>query len=170
MNLSPVGRSLPETAFEPGPDLYPWDIGPAVAEAQDLLYAHGFQDIAINGDFDWKTEAAVKAYQRQHQLRVDGIIGAQTWISLKQTVQPGVRSLQEGHAGADVYELQGLLQIHGHAIQRDGIFGPETRSAVLSFQHEHHLQADGIVMPVTWALLGEKGTLFHRRRKRLLVS
>lgn len=151
---------LPSTALTPGPDLYPWDISPAVAEAQELLNAHGFQ-VPTNGDFDWRTETAVKFYQRRHGLRVDGIIGPQTWISLKTTVKPGARLLKDGDSGADVYELQGLLLINGHVLKRDGVFGAETQSAVMAFQERHHLRADGIVTPVTWAVLAGKRFLSH---------
>jgi peptidoglycan hydrolase-like protein with peptidoglycan-binding domain len=159
------GRSLvPHTALVPGPELNPWDNNPAVAEVQELLCAHGF-DIPVNEDFDWRTENAVKSYQRQHDLRVDGIVGVETWISLKRTVPPGARALQKGHTGADVFELQGLLQVAGHAIKRDGVFGKETQSAVVSFQQQHRLQSDGVVTPVTWALLSGKALAQPKQRR-----
>lgn len=153
-----------DTVITPGPDLFPWDISPAVAEVQELLNAHGF-DLTVDGDFNWKTEVAVKAYQRRYGLRVDGIVGAKTWMMLKSTVPPGARTLREGLSGADVYELQGLLQVNGHAIQRDGVFGAETRSAILSFQAMHHLQVDGVATPVTWALLGDRGTIVPKWKR-----
>ncbi|GAB4380041.1 MAG: hypothetical protein Kow00121_35450 [Elainellaceae cyanobacterium] len=155
---------FPDAAIAPGPDLYPWDINPAVAEVQELLNAHGF-DLIVDGDFNWKTETAVKTYQRQYGLRVDGIVGAETWRTLKATVKPGARTLREGLSGVDVYELQGLLQVQGHVVQQDGIFGPETRSAVMAFQAAHHMRIDGTVAPVTWAFLTEKGTIFQKRRR-----
>lgn len=161
---------IPDTAISPGPTLSPWDISPAVAEMQELLRAHGYS-VPINSDFDWKTEAAVKNYQRKHGLRVDAIVGAETWTSLKATVKPGGRILRQGCSGADVYELQGLLQVQGYVIQRDGVFGTETRSAVVSFQQRQHLQVTGLVNPVTWALLAERRDVYqkfqkHSKRKR----
>lgn len=155
---------VPDTAVKPGPDLYPWDIKPAVLELQELLQAHGFS-VPLNSDFDWKTEAAVKMYQRKQGLRVDGVVGRETWVSLKSTVKPGSRILKLGASGADVYELQGLLQVQGHSIKRDGVFGTETNSAVMSFQNQHHLQPDGIVRPVMWALLSGKNDILRKRKR-----
>lgn len=163
MKITQAAMPIPDTAVRPGPTLTPWDINPAVAEMQELLRAHDYS-VPVNGDFDWKTEVAVKAYQRKHGLKVDAIVGPETWISLKSTVQPGVRILREGCSGADVYELQGLLQIQGFAIKRDGVFGAETRSAVIAFQQRQHLQATGLVNSVTWALLSEKKETYQKRK------
>jgi peptidoglycan hydrolase-like protein with peptidoglycan-binding domain len=155
---------VPDTAVTPGPDLYPWDVKPAVLELQELLLAHGFK-VPLNSDFDWKTEAAVKSYQRQHGLRVDGVVGQETWAALKSTVKPGARILRQGASGADVYELQGLLQVQGYGIKRDGVFAAETNSAVMSFQSQHHLLPDGIVRPVMWALLAGKNDILRKRKR-----
>lgn len=146
------------------PELNPWDVGPAVARMQELLRAHGFQ-LRVDGDFGWRTEMAVKVFQRQHGLRIDGIVGSETWATLMATVQPGSRLLRLGCSGADVYELQGLLQVNGYAIKRDGNFGAETKSSVIAFQREHHLHDDGLVDSVTWALLRGKRTNEQRSKK-----
>ena len=155
---------IPDTALKPGPTLSPWDINSAVAEMQELLRAHDY-NVPINGDYDWKTEVAVKTYQRKQGLKVDAIVGPETWISLKSTVQPGARTLREGFSGADVYQLQGLLQIQGYVIKRDGVFGAETKSAVIAFQQRQHLQPTGMVNSVTWALLGERKDVYYRRKR-----
>jgi peptidoglycan hydrolase-like protein with peptidoglycan-binding domain len=139
------------------PVLYPWDVGPAVARMQELLNAHGFP-LRADGDFGWRTEAAVKAFQRRHGLRIDGIVGPETWGTLMATVKPGARTLRQGHAGADVYELQGLLQVNGYPVKRNGIFDAETKAAAIAFQREHHLRDDGVVDSVTWALLCNQKT------------
>lgn len=132
--------------------LYPWDVGPPVARMQELLRAHGFS-LRVDGDYGWRTEIAVKTFQRQQGLRVDGVVGPETWQRLAATVQPGTRPLRYGYSGADVYELQGLLQVNGYAIKRTGFFDGDTKSAVIGFQQEHRLRDDGIVDSVTWALL-----------------
>ncbi|MCU0526475.1 MAG: peptidoglycan-binding protein [Elainella sp. Prado103] len=153
------------------PTVYPWDISPNVAKMQELLRAHGFS-VRVDGDYGWRTEVAVKTFQRQYGLRVDAIVGAETWSKLMATVKPGSRPLRSGCSGADVYELQGLLQVNGYAVKRTGNFGTETKSAVQNFQREHHLRSDGIVDEVTWALLrnrkppARQSSLFARRLGR----
>ncbi|NJR65813.1 MAG: peptidoglycan-binding protein [Leptolyngbyaceae cyanobacterium CRU_2_3] len=135
------------------PILYPWDTGPAVAELQELLCAQGFQGLRIDGDYGSKTEMAVKIYQKRHKLRIDGIVGAQTWSSLRKNVKPGSRLLHPGRVGADVLELQGLLCVCGYDVRRDGYFGEQTKAAIRSFQQQHQLCPDAIVTPVIWTLL-----------------
>jgi putative chitinase len=56
--------------------------GEAVSELQQLLSAQGFA-LAIDGDFGAATELAVMTWQRQHNLTVDGIVGRNTWHSLR---------------------------------------------------------------------------------------
>lgn|GEM_PF-1089731 len=134
------------------PKLYPWTTGDKVTELQELLGAHGFS-LKLDGDFGWKTEAAVRAFQREYRLRVDGMVGPETWAMLMSEVQPGTRHLRQGHHGRDVKELQGLLQVHDYRVQRHGFFGDETEDAVRAFQRRHTLREDGVVCPVTWTLL-----------------
>ena len=37
--------------------------------------------------------------------------------------------------------------------QADGIFGSQTKAAVMSFQHDNGLEEDGIIGPETWRVL-----------------
>ena len=52
-----------------------------------------------------------------------------------------------------VRALQQLLCARNHDVSVDGIFGPQTESAVKAFQQEKSLGADGIVGPATWSRL-----------------
>lgn len=68
---------------------------------------------------------------------------------------PVVKSLlRKGARGADVADLQQRLRSWGYDLMPDGIFGEMTRQAVMSFQRSHGLDADGLVGPLTWAVLG----------------
>lgn len=140
------------------PDVYPWDTGETVVELQELLNAHGFR-LRVDGDYGYITEAAVKAFQKQHGLRLDGIVSAKTWAILKDTVQAGTRVLRRGHSGADVRELQGLLQIQGFNVQRTGMFDRETEEALKLFQQRCRLKPHGHVTLVTWNLLRNSASL-----------
>ncbi len=55
--------------------------------------------------------------------------------------------------GANVRELQTLLNEHGVACDVDGIFGPATDAAVRAFQEASGLAVDGIAGPKTWEAL-----------------
>ena len=59
-----------------------------------------------------------------------------------------MRVLRQGNRGDEVRRLQQLLNISA-----DGIFGPQTRRAVINFQRERGLTVDGIVGFQTWEAL-----------------
>lgn len=73
---------------------------------------------------------------------------------LTYTTHPQLRSEARG---SEVIYLQQRLNYHDTAndnrIKEDGIFGPETQKAILSFQNKKGLAADGIVGAKTWAAL-----------------
>ena len=56
--------------------------GGDVTELQTLLKNNGYTDLAVDGDFGPKTQAAVKDYQQNNGLAVDGIVGTNTWGAL----------------------------------------------------------------------------------------
>ena len=58
--------------------------GDAVKECQTLLEQHGYSVglWGIDGDFGKDTLAAVKAFQQDHNLETDGIVGPKTWATL----------------------------------------------------------------------------------------
>ncbi|BAT52831.1 unknown protein [Nostoc sp. NIES-3756] len=55
--------------------------GMAVRALQRLLIAKGYA-IRVDGNFGALTETAVKAFQDQRNLSVDGVVGPNTWFSL----------------------------------------------------------------------------------------
>jgi hypothetical protein len=69
-----------------------------------------------------------------------------------ESVYDNERYLSNGSSGDGVILLQKALIKYGHLLPEfgaDGIFGFETRGAVISFQAEHQLTVDGIVGPET---------------------
>lgn len=74
----PVPAKEPETpAPVSRPLLKRGDKGASVRELQKLLL------IEVDGDFGPKTQAAVKVFQKKHNLTADGIVGPYTWAVLK---------------------------------------------------------------------------------------
>lgn len=71
------------------------------------------------------------------------------------TVRSTVRS---GSYGDDVRDLQAKLNALGYDCGSvDGSFGSKTLSAVKAFQSKNGLTADGVVGPLTWAVLDGNG-------------
>lgn len=65
----------------------------------------------------------------------------------------GPTLLRKNSAGEPVYKLQEMLNNAGYVIKVDGLFDNETEGAVLNFQKDHKITADGIVGPMTWDAL-----------------
>ncbi len=57
-----------------------------VCIAQDDLNTLGFNTGGLDGIFGLKTDEAVRNYQRQVGLNIDGIVGCNTWRSLQNSV------------------------------------------------------------------------------------
>lgn len=58
------------------------DRGSDVKEVQEILNAKGYNCGEVDGIFGKKTLAAVKAFQQDHGLTPDGIVGSETWAML----------------------------------------------------------------------------------------
>jgi peptidoglycan hydrolase-like protein with peptidoglycan-binding domain len=138
--------------------------------------------LAPDGVFGRQTAQAVRAFQRQHGLKADGVVGPSTWAALG--VHSGGKVLRQerahhrgaggggraharhshsgggAHHGTGVRDLQRAL-----GLSADGVFGRQTARAVRDFQRHHGLKADGVVGPATWAALGIQNahTVLHPR-------
>lgn len=187
-----VGALMGKVVIDPTPDpvtpTTPTDSYPvlrsgahneSVRKAQKLLIKHGY-DVGSAGADGWFGEGtlkAVKRFQSDKGLIVDGIIGSATWTALnkepekkEEPVQPSepAKPIQPstnhptigvGDRGSSVKEAQTMLKKLGYNIGSygvDGVFGNSTKGAVLNFQKKSNLDADGIVGPNTWAELDKQ--------------
>jgi peptidoglycan hydrolase-like protein with peptidoglycan-binding domain len=141
-------------SIQPFPLVRSGDRDHPVRTLQYLLRARN-HPVTVDGIFGAKTDAAVRAFQMDKHLAVDGIVGPNTWSALIITVKRGsqgdaVRGVQE--------EFVFRAGEPGQGLQIDGIFGPKTEATVRGFQQALHtdipsVAVDGIVGPVTWQAL-----------------
>ena len=157
--------------------------GNTVSELQGMLALLGYFEAPIDGRYELTTEAAVQAFQVDAGLTDDGIVGPATWAKLlpnpsteftppavpetppteggtpteaaaEENAPVALPILRQGMVGPAVARVQENLQRRGfYEGAIDGIFGPGTEAAVMGFQANAQLAADGIVGPATWQAL-----------------
>jgi Common central domain of tyrosinase/Putative peptidoglycan binding domain len=124
--------------------------GENVRTIQYLLRHHGFP-VQVDRIFGPRTQEAVRKFQRDRGLGVDGIVGNQTWPALIVLVASGSR-------GDPVRAVQRQLNARTSSLAVDGRFGPQTALAVRQFQQANGLLVDGIVGRNTWFALATAPT------------
>ncbi len=118
---------------------------------QFILNQYGY-NLTVDGIFGSRTLNAVRDFQRNNSLSIDGLVGTNTWRTL--LTLPPYPLLREGYRGAYVTFLQQLLESNLYPVGGiDGIFGRRTLSAVRSFQGANNLTVDGLVGNNTWNAL-----------------
>lgn len=129
--------------------------------------------VVEDGIYGSATASAVRAFQRQFGLTIDGIVGQQTWDKLfeisalidtgevnseEMPPYPGTL-LRTGSRGTAVLLMQERLNDISiyypniPELNADGIFGTATKQAVIAFQQMMGIQADGIIGQQTWELI-----------------
>ena len=148
------------------------DRGSDVRFLQESLATIGYDPGPADGIFGDRTETAVRAFQRDQGLEVDGIVGrSETWPALldaveqaeRTSISPSLPVLRNGDRGSSVELLQESLNALGFdSGAADGIFGDRTEGAVRAFQRSRGLGVDGVAgRGETWPAL--KGALIDRR-------
>ncbi|MEA4913872.1 MAG: peptidoglycan-binding protein [Christensenella sp.] len=135
----PTPSPTPEIRIEKGAE------GEDVMALQKRLMELGY--LAIDEPtsyFGNATKAAVKLFQRQHELQQDGICGTET-ISMiyAKDAQPYV--MKEGAEGDDIQSFQEQLVELGYldSKQVTSYYGTDTVDAVKDFQRRNYLTKDG---------------------------
>lgn len=153
------------------------DQGAAVAEIRGILAGLGVlnnTDARTADLFDSALERAVRAFQQNRGLSVDGIVGTDTYRALYAARwQLGDRVLIHNATallrGDDVEALQTrLLELGYDPGRTDGVFGRRTERAVRGFQRESGLVPDGICASLTLRALGQLGRRVVGGRPQLL--
>ncbi|GAK14547.1 peptidoglycan-binding protein [Geomicrobium sp. JCM 19039] len=122
-----------------------------VEQLQEKLNDRGLLDDAdVTGEYNAATTDAVTTYQEEHNLLTDGLAGVQTLGALSKLTLEDEGDLVE--------ELQSELQANGYdPTYVDGKFGPLTEDALVEFQSDAGIAADGIAGPDTFSNLMYNG-------------
>jgi N-acetylmuramoyl-L-alanine amidase len=146
-----------------GPNYQLGDHGPAVTEIRSKLAILGLlpasEDPHDDDEFDETCDFAVRQFQQQRGLTVDGIVGPQTYRVLDEArwrLGDRILSYTVSHplVGDDVAQLQRRMLEMGFDCGRvDGIFGANTLRALREFQRNVGLNPDGTCGPSTFAAL-----------------
>ena len=132
--------------------LRPGDEGSAVTDMQKKLHELGYYDGKINGIYSSLTSDAVRAFQSNNGLKVDGIAGKDTLKKMfsssakaaSASTNTTYQKLQRGDSGNEVMEMQDALKNLGYLAEATGIYDDATYYAVKSFQLNNGLTSDGI--------------------------
>jgi N-acetylmuramoyl-L-alanine amidase len=115
--------------------------------------------------FDDRLDAAVRAFQQQRGLIVDGVVGPMTLRSLNDARwRIGDRmlayALSAPMTGDDVLALQQRLAELGYDTgQTDGVFGPKTDGCIREVQRDRGFPDDGVFGPDTFKELTRMGRM-----------
>lgn len=125
------------------------DRGDAVADLQRRLRSFGVYDGKATGVFDQKTLAAVKQFQKQHNLVQDGAVGPQTAGALTRStlfVDDNFEGApaEKGQRGGDIKRAERLLKDQGYDVGAvDGHFSQKTAEAVRAYRKDHPQLVEG---------------------------
>ena len=147
--------------------------GSDVSNVQTRLKALGYYTGSVDGKYGSGTIAAVTSFQKKNSLTADGKVGPATYSKLFDSSASSSSSssgdsastttkLQSGDKSAAVKAMQQALKDLGYSVSADGSYGAQTLQAVMTFQKQNGLSADGVAGTKTLTLLysgsGSTGT------------
>ncbi|MCE5342252.1 MAG: peptidoglycan-binding protein [Eubacteriales bacterium] len=126
--------------------------GDQVKILQNRLIVLGYLSGTADGTFAETTEAAVVAFQKRNSIYADGVAGPTTLTKLyassakkASSVVANLGSLKLGMSGSGVRALQTRLkELNYYTGSVDGAYGAGTQAAVIAFQTDNGLTADGV--------------------------
>lgn len=159
--------------------------GEWVRKLQEMLLEAGYDvgPSGADGDFGNDTYYAVRRFQIEHNLEVDGEAGDNTWAALEKALKkeeepkpkpseepeseqqeedtvpkvklvlPLLKEDTEDGLGPYVKLAQSALACWGYTIVIHGMFGKEMTHKVKDFQEKKGLSVDGEIGPETWKAL-----------------
>ena len=137
------------------PSLKLGDQGDDVLELQKYLIKLNYLSGTPDGIFGFNTERAVRNFQKDYNILINGVVGNNTWVALENTIKNPIPTsrptIKEGDKNFYVKEAQLKLQILGFFEGNpNGIFESDTTTSVKEFQQRRNLTIDGIIGPNTW--------------------
>ncbi|TMW72196.1 C40 family peptidase [Alteribacter natronophilus] len=162
------------------------DRGSDVEALQIHLKEYGYYSFNITGTYGTITREAVRNFQREAGISVDGIAGPQTFNALKNwngsssgsgttgeesksgSGESGADSgggslLKVGSEGSAVTELQNELKTLGlFNVEPTGYYGSITKQSVKTFQQQWNLTSDGIATKATIEKISQAADV-HRK-------
>lgn len=176
--LATEGLTLEEISRIYANELMPGDTGPQVKIIQYYLTVIAYFNDNLplpsgTSEYDEKTEIAVRAFQAEQGLPVDGIVGRNTWnailraydktiatippqyLEFADEIYPG-KFLAKGQTGNSVSALQRFLiraaKNNGEIpmVQETGVYDDATVNAVTAVQRLKGLPQNGVTGPLTW--------------------
>jgi peptidoglycan hydrolase-like protein with peptidoglycan-binding domain len=141
-----------------------------VRTLQQRLRTLGHKPGPVDGLYGPLTEAAVERFQSTAGLAVDGIAGPHTLRRVRAEWPPPI-GRSTGYGGQDGSAQVRAVQRHLRTLNQnpgpvDGVFGPRTEAAVMRFQSDTGLAADGVVGSHTWRALERARTRYAARRHK----
>ncbi|MDP3154443.1 MAG: peptidoglycan-binding protein [Archangium sp.] len=117
----------------------------AVTQLQQQLSKLGHYKAKVDGSYGPVTKKAVSSFEKQHNLKADGIADGKTRDALAAAATTPAAPVKQGMSGAKVKTLQTQLQRLGfYKAPVDGSFGPVTKAAVQAYERKNGWKPDGI--------------------------